>query len=63
MINPEDKTRIRYNVINSKTGNEEHWTGIFQSKSLSDEWYNKWGKYWESKGKQLIERVVYDDLE
>jgi len=50
-------TKIKYDVISSKTGKQEPWTGMFKNEEEADVWYNKHGKKWEAEGKKLV-RVV-----
>jgi len=50
------KGSYKYDII-TESGNQESWTGPFKTRELSDQWYNKWGKWWEKRGKILIEFV------
>lgn len=45
--------KYKYNVIN-KDGLEESWTGIFANFELSEKWYNNHGKWFESRGYNLV---------
>ena len=46
--------RFKYDVINTQTKKQESWTGVFKSGKKADEWYEKYGKKWEEKGKELV---------
>lgn len=43
---------MRYDVeINNV---RSQWTGVFDTYEKSQEWYNKYGKFWENRGYKLI---------
>jgi len=50
------KTRYKYDVI--VDGRQQSWTGVFETKELSDKWYNRYGIWWESRGYILKEVVT-----
>ena len=50
-------SKIKYDVISSRTGKQEPFTGVFQNEEKAEEWYNEHGKKWESEGKKLV-RIV-----
>lgn len=50
-------TRYKYNVIN-RNGQEEPWTGVFESKELADKWYEKYGKEQVASGRKLVRHQV-----
>ena len=60
-------TKFKYNIIapllDVKTGiidpaKEQPWTGTFENEQAADQWYEKFGKDQESRGKKLVRRAV-----
>jgi hypothetical protein len=45
--------KYRYNLINQQ-GVQEAWSGIFNSKKLALEWFEKHGEFHKSRGHNLI---------
>lgn len=45
---------IRFDVIHPRTKRQSQFTGVFKDKVEADEWYNKYGKEWEQKGRILV---------
>jgi len=45
--------KYKYNVIN-KNGEQEPWTGVFDSKELADEWFEKHGTFHQARGHKLV---------
>jgi hypothetical protein len=54
----ETKKRFKYNVINKK-GEEEPWTGVFNSFEESQSWYNKHGINFINQGHNIVLRKVF----
>jgi len=52
--------KIKYDIINSTTGKQEAWTGVFKNEKKANEWYKNHGKKWEAEGKKLIRIVLKD---
>lgn len=50
------KYTYRYNVISKRTGEEEPFTGTFDTKKEATQWYDKYAHLWEDKGYVLIFR-------
>ena len=55
------KNKIKYDVINPRTGGQESWTGTFDNNKYADEWYKKHGKTFESEGKKIVRMVLIDN--
>ena len=47
-------TKIKYDVISPRTGNQEPFTGMFKTEKDADKWYAKHGKIWKERGKKLV---------
>ena len=44
------KYSYRYNTVNRKTGVEEDFTGVFQTKEAADNWLNTHGGFFKKRG-------------
>jgi hypothetical protein len=45
--------KYRYNVIN-KHGNQEAWSGVFESLAAAEKWYERHGSFHEANGHKLV---------